>query len=194
MGVYQDVMAGDSTTEPKPAGIESPTSVETSWDQGPFLPQLDQLQFDQTFGTQVVTPQYDPHTGRPLTGNATAATGKAGKLVKLAQSFVGTPYEWGGTSPNGFDCSGLVQYVYHKMGVDLPRISADQARAGTPVPLSKLQAGDLVAWDNSSRNNGADHIAIYIGAGLIVEAPRPGTSVRVRKLGSNEGARGVRVL
>lgn len=57
-----------------------------------------------------------------------------------------------------------------------------------------MQAGDLVAWDNSSRNNGADHIAIYLGGGLIAEAPRPGVALRVRKLGDNEGAWGVRVL
>jgi cell wall-associated NlpC family hydrolase len=201
MGVYDEVM-GTGKSGSEPAGIEAPTSVETpSWDQGPFLPQLDENQFNDLLGTQIVspvhtkvsTPQYDPHTGRPIV-TTPAAGGKAGKIVALAQQFVGTPYVWGGTSPDGFDCSGLVQYVYGKLGVQLPRISADQARAGVAVPLRQLRAGDLVAWDNSSRNNGADHIAIYIGGGMIVEAPRPGTSVRVRKLGSNEGARGVRVL
>lgn len=68
-----------------------------------------------------------------------------------------------------------------------------QARAGKRIGIHNLQAGDLVAWDNSSRNNGADHIAIYIGSGLIVEAPRPGVPVRTRKLGDNEGAWGVRI-
>jgi cell wall-associated NlpC family hydrolase len=122
------------------------------------------------------------------------AGGVAGKVTRLAQSFVGTPYVWGGSSPSGFDCSGFVQYVYRQMGVNLPRISADQARSGARVDVGKLQAGDLVAWDNSTRNNGADHIAIYIGGGLIAEAPRPGVALRVRKLGNNEGAWGVRVL
>jgi cell wall-associated NlpC family hydrolase len=114
--------------------------------------------------------------------------------VRLAQQFVGTPYKWGGTSPSGFDCSGFVQYVYRQMGVNLPRVSFQQARSGPRVGLGNLRPGDLVAWDNSSRNNGADHIAIYLGGGMIAEAPRPGVKLRVRKLGKNEGAWGVRVL
>ena len=126
--------------------------------------------------------------------DVTAIGGTAGKIVRLARSFVGTPYVWGGTSPNGFDCSGFVQYVYGKMGIQLPRVSYQQADAGKPVPLNKLQAGDLVWWDINNRNNGADHIAIYLGGGLIAEAPRPGVNLRVRQLGNNEGAHGTRVL
>jgi cell wall-associated NlpC family hydrolase len=109
-------------------------------------------------------------------------------------SFVGTPYVWGGTSPRGFDCSGFVQYVYKQIGVELPRVSNQQADTGRRISLSALKAGDLVAWDNSSRNRGADHIAIYLGRGRIAEAPRPGVELRIRRLGSNEGAWGVRVL
>lgn len=101
---------------------------------------------------------------------------------------------WGGTSPNGFDCSGFVQYVYKQMGIDLPRVSFQQANAGRRVGLGELAPGDLVAWDNSSRNQGADHIAIYVGGGLIAEAPRPGVPLRIRSLGRNEGAWGVKIL
>jgi cell wall-associated NlpC family hydrolase len=122
------------------------------------------------------------------------APGVRDGIVEWARSFVGTPYVWGGTSPRGFDCSGFVQYVYERMGVDLPRISAQQANTGRRISLSALKAGDLVAWDNSSRNRGADHIAIYLGGGRIAEAPRPGVDLRIRNLGSNEGAWGVRVL
>lgn len=112
-------------------------------------------------------------------------------VVQRAQQYLGTPYVWGGTSPNGFDCSGFVQYVFGQVGKNLPRISYQQANYGKRVGLNKLQPGDLVAWDNSSRNDGADHIAIYIGGGKIIEAPRPGLSVRIRTLGGNEGAWGV---
>lgn len=112
-------------------------------------------------------------------------------VVEYAQRYVGTPYVWGGTSPSGFDCSGFIQYVMGKAGKQLPRISYQQANAGKRVGLNQLRPGDLVAWDNSSRNNGADHIAIYLGNGQIIEAPRPGLSVRIRKLGGNEGAWGV---
>jgi cell wall-associated NlpC family hydrolase len=91
------------------------------------------------------------------------------------------------------DCSGFVQQVYKQFGIDLPRVSFQQAAAGKRIDLGKARAGDLVAWDNSSRNNGADHIAIYLGNGKIIEAPRPGIGVRIRKLGSDEGAWGVRI-
>jgi cell wall-associated NlpC family hydrolase len=117
------------------------------------------------------------------------------RVVDISKSLLGIPYVWGGTDPDrGLDCSGFVQYVYKQMGVNLPRISAAQARAGKRIGLGQLQVGDLVGWDNSSRNNGADHIAIYIGNGQIIEAPRPGLSVRIRELGkSDRGAWGVRL-
>lgn len=114
-------------------------------------------------------------------------------LISFARRFLGTPYVWGGTSPNGFDCSGFTQYVYKQFGVNLPRISADQARAGKRIGLGDLKPGDMVAWDNSSRNNGADHIAIYIGNGLIIEAPRPGRSVQITSLYDTGNAWGVRL-
>jgi cell wall-associated NlpC family hydrolase len=87
-----------------------------------------------------------------------------------------------------------VQFVYKRLGVDLPRVSNQQASSGQRISLSQLRKGDLVAWDNSARNKGADHIAIYLGNGRIAEAPRPGVPLRVRSLGSGEGAWGVRVL
>lgn len=102
-------------------------------------------------------------------------------VVKEAKEYLGLPYVWGGTSKEtGVDCSGLVQSVYKTLGYDLPRVSADQARAGSEVKsMAEAQPGDLIAWDNSSRNVGADHIAIYIGDGKMIEAPRTGLDVRI---------------
>ena len=114
-------------------------------------------------------------------------------IVDYAKQFLGTPYVWGGTSPDGFDCSGFVQYVYKQFGVNLPRVSFQQANAGKRVGLNEMKVGDLVAWDNSSRNNGADHIAIYIGNGKIIEAPRTGVPVRITKLYDTDNAWGVRI-
>lgn len=111
-----------------------------------------------------------------------AGTGGNNEVVSFAKKFLGTPYVWGGTTPQGFDCSGFVQYVYKRMGVNLPRISADQARAGKRVDLRDVQAGDLVAIDNSSRNAGADHIGIALGNGMVIHAPRPGSSVRIDEM------------
>lgn len=106
--------------------------------------------------------------------------------VTTAMSYLGTPYVWGGNDRSGVDCSGLVQQVYKSMGIDLPRLSSDQIRAGQATPYSQLKPGDLIGWDENSRNNGADHIAIYAGNGQIVEAPRPGLNVRVRALSAQE--------
>ena len=117
---------------------------------------------------------------RPAAAEANAPLGE--KVVAEARKYLGMPYVWGGSSPaaGGMDCSGLIQYVYDKFGVDLPRVSADQARAGTPVAsMAEARPGDLIAWDNSSRNVGADHIAIYIGGGKMIEAPRTGLDIRL---------------
>jgi cell wall-associated NlpC family hydrolase len=116
------------------------------------------------------------------------------RVVQFAKRFLGDPYVWGGTKPGGFDCSGLVQYVMKQAaGVDLPRISYEQANYGKRVAVGALQPGDLVAWDENARNPGADHIAIYAGNGMIIEAPHAGARVRLRKLGANEGAWGVQL-
>lgn len=130
-----------------------------------------------------------PGGAGPLPQNSIA--GKS--VVGFARKFLGVPYVWGGTSPTGFDCSGFVQYVYKQFGVNLPRISADQARAGKRVGFDQLQPGDLVAIDNSTRNNGADHIGIYIGNGLVINAPHPGASVQIDHLSAFAGGWGVRL-
>jgi cell wall-associated NlpC family hydrolase len=120
----------------------------------------------------------DATSGERVTGSATTSEQA---VVDEAKKYLGLPYVWGGTDPSkGVDCSGLVQSVYKKLGYDLPRISADQARAGQPVAsLADARPGDILAWDNSSRNHGADHVAIYIGDGKMIEAARPGTNVRI---------------
>jgi cell wall-associated NlpC family hydrolase len=96
--------------------------------------------------------------------------------VDLAQRHLGVPYVWGGESPSGFDCSGLVQYVYGQLGVDLPRTAAEQARVGQPVAsLADARPGDLLAFHDP-----VDHIGIYAGNGLMVVAPKTGDVVKVQ--------------
>lgn len=114
-------------------------------------------------------------------------------VLEYARGALGTPYVWGGTNlQSGVDCSGFVQSVFAKAGIDLPRISYQQANLGQRVGYKGLRPGDLIGWDNSSRNSGADHIAIYLGNGMIIEAPRPGLSVRIRHIGKDlEGGWGV---
>src|SRR5690606_23153054 len=118
-------------------------------------------------------------------GSATAGSGDAGRmqgLVRRAFALLGTPYRWGGSSPErGFDCSGLVGYVYRTtLGIDLPRISRDQARTGEQVAdRAAMAAGDLVFFGRRGR---VDHVGIYIGEGKFVHAPSRGKDVMVSSL------------
>ncbi|WP_460832317.1 C40 family peptidase [Lysobacter humi (ex Lee et al. 2017)] len=100
--------------------------------------------------------------------------------VMRALSLVGTPYKYGGDTPEtGFDCSGLIHYVFRDMlARTLPRRSVDLANAGADVPLLRMAAGDLVVFGTA----GVDHVGIYIGEGRFVHAPTTGGSVRLDRL------------
>jgi cell wall-associated NlpC family hydrolase len=98
-------------------------------------------------------------------------------VVRDALRFLGVPYVWGGASPSGFDCSGLVLYVYARYGVSFPHFAAFQAQMGTPVPESQLEPADLVFFGNPIH-----HVVIYAGDGLVVEAPHTGDVVKVARL------------
>ena len=104
--------------------------------------------------------------------------GKAdGTAVGIAMQYRGVPYVWGGQSPSGFDCSGFVGYVYRQLGYSLPRSANAIAAAGTKLPLSQAQPGDIL-WHNK-------HVAIYIGGGKLIHAPKPGDVVKVAPIYSN---------
>jgi cell wall-associated NlpC family hydrolase len=118
-------------------------------------------------------------------GEYNAALGGNSALINYAKKFIGTPYVWGGESALGVDCSGLTKLIMQKFGVNVPHFSAAQARGGAAVDERKLKVGDLLFWDNSSRNAGADHVAMYIGDGLMIEALQPGAPVRVTKVRRN---------
>lgn len=104
---------------------------------------------------------------------------KIDTVIATAQSLLGTPYVWGGKSPSdgGFDCSGLTQYVYGKVGVTLNRISADQALQGTAVSRANLQPGDLVFY-SLSNDGRISHVGIYIGNGKMIHSPKTGDVVK----------------
>lgn len=109
----------------------------------------------------------------PRTSNSSStstASGNGSSVVGYAKQFIGTKYTYGGTSPStGFDCSGFTSYVYRNFGVSLPRTSGGQAGAGVAVSRSNLVAGDLIIYSG--------HVAIYVGGGQVIHAPRPGKSV-----------------
>ncbi|WP_019610441.1 C40 family peptidase [Nocardiopsis sp. CNS-639] len=111
--------------------------------------------------------------------------------IDAAESKKGTPYRWGGTGPNGFDCSGLVQWAYKQAGVDLPRIAHDQVGAGTRVSYSNARRGDILYWADSGGY--AYHVAIYLGDGRMIDAPNSGDHVRERDVHKHGLAGAVRL-
>jgi peptidoglycan DL-endopeptidase CwlO len=97
-------------------------------------------------------------------------------VVGIAMQYLGTPYVWAGASPGGFDCSGLVMYVFSQVGVSLPHNAAEQYGYGVPVSRDQLQPGDLVFFD------GLGHVGIYIGNDQFIHAPHTGDVVKISSL------------
>jgi cell wall-associated NlpC family hydrolase len=105
----------------------------------------------------------------------TSATG----VAAVARQYLGVPYVFGGDDPNGFDCSGLVQYVFAQFGLSLPHSVRAQGAAGVTVPESEARAGDIVVWNDGS------HDGIYTGNGIMIDAPKPGDHVKERPVWSS---------
>jgi cell wall-associated NlpC family hydrolase len=95
------------------------------------------------------------------------------RALAVARRYVGVPYVWGGESPNGFDCSGLVQFAYAKIGVSVPRVTYAQWYAGRHVSRSQLRAGDLVFFHHHS------HVGLFVGHGWFLAAPQTGSRVHI---------------
>jgi cell wall-associated NlpC family hydrolase len=125
----------------------------------------------------------DVNVGHP---NAPAAAAKAtgnpavARVISLARQQLGTPYQWGGsTLGKGVDCSGLIQQLYARVGVRLPRSAAEQFKVGTHVGLHQLQAGDVVFFRDST---GIHHEGLYLGKGQFLHAPHTGDVVKISSL------------
>lgn len=120
-----------------------------------------------------------PVASTPIVSSGQSNSGAC--IVADAATYIGVPYQWGGTSPTtGFDCSGLVQKVFADQGISLPRTAAEQQSVGTPVAsLSSAQPGDLVFYGSP-----ASHVGIYIGNGKMINAPEQGAVVRVDQVGT----------
>ena len=120
--------------------------------------------------------QAPPSPPSPLPLTSTPAGAGHPEAATIAMRYLGVPYAWGGASPAGFDCSGLVMYVYAQLGIALPHYAAAQYGFGTPVPPDQLQPGDLVFFD------GLGHVGIYIGGGQMIHAPHSGDVVKITPL------------
>lgn len=105
------------------------------------------------------------------------ASGRAKTAIAFALAQIGDPYVYGGTGPDGWDCSGLMMKAWAAAGVSIPRVVGPQMGAAKSIPMNALQPGDLVAYGNMQ------HIGMYLGNGKVVHAPRPGKSVEITGLG-----------
>ena len=104
------------------------------------------------------------------------------KIVATAKKYLGVPYVWGGASPSGFDCSGLVYYVFKVNGYSMYRTPEDQYRQGTYVSRNNLQPGDVVFFYNTVPGTGISHVGIYIGDGQFIHSPNSRSVVSIARL------------
>src|SRR5262249_35587404 len=108
-------------------------------------------------------------------------------------SFIGTPYKWGGAAPGGFDCSGLLQYIWGKLGVNISRTTYTQWGEGQAIGKGQLRPGDAVFFKGADSKNGLPgHVGMYIGGGRFIEAPHTGSTVHISKLAGRSDYMGAR--
>jgi len=120
--------------------------------------------------------------GKRPRGAGPAAVTKGDRVARIALSEVGVPYVWGGESPNGFDCSGLVRFAYGRVGISLPHSSYALYDLGRAVSRNRLLPGDVLFF------SGLGHVGIYVGNGRMVHAPQTGEDVEVVSLAGGYGA------
>ena len=108
-----------------------------------------------------------------------ASSGGAQQAIRYAQQQLGEPYQWGAAGPGSWDCSGLTMQAWGSAAVSLPHYSVAQYDATTPISVADLQPGDLVFWTSNGSPSGIHHVAMYLGGGQIIHAPRTGRPVQV---------------
>lgn len=134
----------------------------------------------------------DRRNGTPVVYDKTAdlsiqsleGSEKGQLVVATASKYLGIPYVYGGSTPAGFDCSGLVQYVFRELGVSLNRVAADQTAHGIPITKENLLPGDIVFFHNTNKYTRINHVGIYVGDGNFIHAPQTGDVVKITTLES----------
>lgn len=205
-GSHSAILPGEAGAVPSPLldaapASASPPSVDTKLQglqalaSGRYKP-TEQLQSIMAAASQQ-TANEEPQAPTMDMPKVEIAGGKITPKVKnavgLVQKYLGTPYVWGGESPKGFDCSGLLQWVWSHVGVQIPRTSYDQWQAGMAVGKKGLKPGDAVFFKGSDSKNGLPgHVGMYIGGGRFIEAPHTGAVVRISRLAGRKDYMGAR--
>ena len=159
------------------------------------LPPQQRTQVEQTAGTtgrasrSATTTRDGLHAPGSSAATADAPNSRAAAAVSYAYQKLGSPYVWGATGPNAFDCSGLVQAAYNSAGVSLPRTTYAQINAGQRVSRDELRPGDLVFF-----YSGISHVGIYVGDGQMIHAPNPTAPVRLAPIDQMPFAGATRVV
>jgi peptidoglycan DL-endopeptidase CwlO len=139
-------------------------------------------------GVEALVTEVTRSGGASPVGTASSAASGSGAVtateltaaLRAAESRRGLPYVWGASGPSSFDCSGLVQWSFAQAGITMPRVAADQARAGLAVPVTQLEPGDLLFYHTDPTDPGyISHVAIYLGNGWMIQAPQPGMDVEI---------------
>ncbi|MCK7636619.1 C40 family peptidase [Corynebacterium pygosceleis] len=144
------------------AGLENVPNIAAVPGIAEWVPSLAGQAAQADYSAIAAAPLAPPVVAQPV------AEGQ--RVVDAARSKIGSPYVWGATGPNAFDCSGLTSWAYSQVGKHIPRTSYAQAAGGTPVSFNNLQAGDIIAF-----YSGASHVGIYSGHGTVIHAIQSGT-------------------
>ncbi len=129
------------------------------------------------------TPPSGASTSPPTPPSPPPPSGRAAQAVEFAKAQLGDPYVYGASGPNAWDCSGLVMGAWGAAGVSLPHSASLQYSLSTPITAADLQPGDLVFWSSDPGDpRTIYHVAIYLGHGKIIQAPRPGEDVQIDPL------------
>ncbi|AYN43439.1 peptidoglycan endopeptidase [Streptomyces dangxiongensis] len=179
------------------AGTVQPAPARTTWNTGtqpgpgttptaaprvPVMPEAPSTAFGH-LGSLVPPTPASTLAPAPLPGTDSRVL-RAAKAIAFARAQVGRPCVWGATGPGSYDCSSLVQAAWRAAGVTLPRAAHQQALAGTPVTLAVAEPGDLVLFFDDDR-----HVGLYVGDGMMVHAPGPGSTIREESVyGAGEAA------
>ena len=163
----KDGPSGEPTQQPTP----EPTSAPTPTGSPTSAPTPSQTPPSTPTETPTATPTSAPTTPPP------APSGGASAAIAFATAQIGDPYQWGAAGPDRWDCSGLTMKAWQAGGISLPHYSVGQYTASTPISEADLRPGDLVFWGSSGSPSSIYHVALYVGGGMIIHAPRTGQDV-----------------